>query len=31
LSSGAEIVISNDYLGFVGSDIIIGWFKADLE
>jgi len=31
LSSGEEIVISNDYLGFVGSRFMIGRFKADLD
>jgi len=31
LSSGEEIVISNDYIGYVGSRFIIGRFKADLD
>ena len=31
LSYGEEIVISNDYKGFVGSRFIIGRFKADFD
>jgi len=31
LSSGHQIIISNDYLGFVGERFIVGRFKADLD
>ena len=31
LSSGEEIVISNDYLGFVGEKFIFGRFQADIN
>ncbi|UCH71564.1 MAG: PQQ-binding-like beta-propeller repeat protein [Thermoplasmatales archaeon] len=30
-ASGEEIVISNDYFGFVGSSFMIGRFKADVD
>lgn len=30
-SSGEEIIISNDYLGFIGKQFMIGRFKADLD